>query len=170
MTRTSVHALAVARPVIQSLILLNALYALVIAGLLGYSFFIEDWPQRPLGLDMVNAHPLVGHGLRAIVVVGVIGAAIVHTVLRRLLAIVDTVRVGDPFILENARRLDAIAWSVIALEALRMVVAAIAAAVWEPGRVDAFSFAPWLAVLLLFVLSGVFAHGARIREDLEGTV
>ena len=56
------------------------------------------------------------------------------------------------------------------LEALRIAVAAIAAAVWEPGRFDAFSFAPWLAVLLLFVLAGVFTHGARIREDLEGTV
>jgi hypothetical protein len=40
----------------------------------------------------------------------------------------------------------------------------------EPGRIDAFSFAPWLAVLLLFVLAGVFAHGARMRADLEGTV
>jgi len=25
-------------------------------------------------------------------------------------------------------------------------------------------------VLLLFVLSGVFAHGARLRSDLEGTI
>ena len=57
-----------------------------------------------------------------------------------------------------------------ALEGLRLIVAAIAAAVWEPGKVDAFSFAPWLAVLLLFVLAGVFAHGARMRADLEGTV
>jgi len=170
MTRTSTRALAVARPVIQSLILLNVLYALVIAGLLGWSFFIEGWPARPLGFDMVNAHPLVGQGLRAIVAIGLVGAAIVHTILRRLLAIVDTVRVGDPFILDNARRLDAIAWCVLALEGLRLIVAAIAAVVWEPGRIDAFSFAPWLAVLLLFVLAGVFAHGARIREDLEGTV
>jgi hypothetical protein len=33
-----------------------------------------------------------------------------------------------------------------------------------------FSLAPWLAVLLLFVLAGVFAHGTRLRDDLEGTV
>jgi len=33
-----------------------------------------------------------------------------------------------------------------------------------------FSFAPWLAVLLLFVLARVFAEGARMRADLEGTV
>ncbi len=170
MTRTSTKALAIARPVIKVLIILNVLYALVIAGLLGWSFFIQGWPQRPLGFDMANAHPLVGHGIRMIVVIGLAGAAIVHTILRQLLAIVDTVRVGDPFILQNARRLDTIAWSVAALEGLRLVVAAIAAAVWEAGKVDAFSFAPWLAVLLLFVLAGVFAHGAQMRADLEGTV
>lgn len=170
MTRTKSRALAAARPVIQALTLLNILYALGIAGLFVFSFFIDGWPARPLGFDMVSAHPLLGHGLRAIIVIGLLGAAIVHTILRRLLAIVDTVRLGDPFILDNARRLEAIAWSVAALEGLRLVVAAIAAAVWEPGKVDAFSFAPWLAVLLMFVLAGVFAHGARMRADLEGTV
>lgn len=154
----------------QGLIVLNALYALGIAGLLGASFFIEGWPQRPLGFDMVNAHPLLGHGLRAIVLIGLAGAAIVHTILRRLLAIVDSVRVGDPFILENAQRLNAIAWNIAALEGLRLLVAAIAAVVWEPGKLDAFSLAAWLAVLLMFVLAGVFAHGAQMRADLEGTV
>ena len=171
MNSTSARALAVARPVIQGLTVLNILYGVCVALLLGWSFFIEGWPARPLGFDLVNDAPAgAGLGLRAIVVIGVIGAAIVHTILRRLLAIVDTVRDGDPFILENARRLDAIAWSVSALEVLRLIVTAIAAAVWEPGRLGGFSFAPWLAVLLLFVLSGVFAHGARMRADLEGTV
>ncbi len=170
MTDTNAQALAVARPVIKGLIVLNVIYALVIAGLLVYSFFIDDWPRRPLGFDMVDAHPMIGQGLRSIVVIGIVGAAIVHTVLRRLLAIVDTVRDGDPFILENSQRLNAIAWSVLGLEALRLLVAAIAATVWEPGRIDGFSFAPWLAVLLLFVLAGVFAQGARMRADLEGTV
>ncbi len=170
MTRTNAQALAIARPVIQGLTILNVLYALVIAGLLAWSFFIEGWPGRPLGFDMVNAHPQVGNGLRLIIVVGLAAAAVVHAVLRRLLAIVDTVRVGDPFILENAQRLTAIAWSLAALEGLRLLVAAIAAVVWEPGKVDAFSFAAWLAVLLMFVLAGVFAHGAQMRADLEGTV
>jgi hypothetical protein len=170
MSPSSAKALAVAKPVIKCLIVLNLLYALVISGLLVYSFFIDDWPARPLGFELVNARPMVGQGLRVIVVIGVIGAAIMHTILQRLLAIIDTVRQGDPFILDNARRLDGIAWRVAALEVLRMVVAGIAAAVWEPGRIDTFSIAPWLAVLLLFVLAGVFSHGARMREDLEGTV
>ena len=33
-----------------------------------------------------------------------------------------------------------------------------------------FSVAPWLAVLLLFVLARVFAEGTRMRSDLDGTV
>ena len=52
----------------------------------------------------------------------------------------------------------------------RLLVAAIASAVWEPGRLGGFSIAPWFAVLMLFVLSGVFAQGTRMRADLEGTV
>jgi hypothetical protein len=170
MTRASAKALAIARPAIRGLSVLNALYALALVGLLVWSFFITGWPQRPLGFELVNAHPLLGQGLRLIIVVGVIGAGVVHTILQRLLAIVDSVRAGDPFIDENARRLDAIAWRVAALEGLRLVVAAIAAVVWEAGKFPAFSLAPWLAVLLLFVLAGVFAHGARLRADLEGTV
>ncbi|GAB3750472.1 DUF2975 domain-containing protein [Lysobacter olei] len=170
MTRTSAHALAVARPVIQGLTLLNVIYAAGISFLLVWSFFIEGWPQRPLGFDLVNMHPHAPNGLRVIVVIGIIGAVIVHGILRRVLAIVDTVRDGDPFILENARRLEAIAWSILALEVLRMIVAAIAAVVWESGRVDGFSIASWFAVLLVFVLSGVFARGAGMRADLEGTV
>jgi hypothetical protein len=170
MTSMSAHALAVARPVIQGLTVLNIVYAVFIALLLGWSFFIEGWPERPLGFDLTTAHPQIGNGLRAIIVIGILGAVIVHTVLRRLLAIVDTVRGGDPFIAQNVLRLDAIAWSVLVLEVLRLGVTAIASAVWEPGRLGGFSFAPWFAVLMLFVLSGVFAHGARMRADLEGTV
>jgi hypothetical protein len=170
MNSASAHALAAARPVLQILTVLNLLYAAAIAGLLVFSFLMPGWPERALGFDIVNKYPLVPMGLRAIVCVGIAGALIVHTVLRRLLAIVDTVRGGDPFVIENARRLDAIAWSVLALEALRLVVITIGSAVWEPGRLGGFSLAPWLAVLMLFVLSGVFAHGARMRADLEGTV
>lgn len=170
MTRMSSRALAAARPVIRGLVLLNLLYALALLVLFGISFVIEGWPQRPLGFDLVDAHPWLGQGLRVIVLIAVAGAAIVHGVLRRLLAIVDSVRSGNPFIDANARHLDAIAWRVVALEVLRLCIAAIASVVWESGRIGGFSFTPWLAVLLLFVLSGVFAQGARMRADLEGTV
>jgi hypothetical protein len=67
-----------------------------------------------------------------------------------------------------------IAWSVLALELSRFVVVGIANSVStaaRPVHIDLnFSVAPWLAVLLLFVLARVFEHGARMREDLDGTV
>jgi hypothetical protein len=57
---------------------------------------------------------------------------------------------------------------------LRLAIMLIAAAVSTQAQPvdmgDGFSFTPWLAVLLLFVLAGVFAQGARMRTDLEGTV
>jgi len=40
-----------------------------------------------------------------------------------------------------------------------------------PLRINGdLSLTRWLAVLMLFVLARVFEQGARMREDLEGTV
>ena len=174
MTRTSSKALAVARPVIQGLTILNLLYGAGITLLLVSSFFRPDWPWVPLGYDMHAAEPGLPIGLRAIMVIGLVAIAVVHTILRRLRTIVDTVRGGNPFIADNARRLHAIAWSVLGIEALRLMVAAIARLVSNAAQPmhmgGGYSLAPWLSVLLLFVLAGVFTQGARMRDDLEGTV
>ena len=35
---------------------------------------------------------------------------------------------------------------------------------------DKFSVTPWLTILLLFVLARVFDQGARMRDDIAGTV
>ena len=41
----------------------------------------------------------------------------------------------------------------------------------HPVHLDAgFSINGWLAVLLTFLLARVFAEGAHMREELEGTV
>jgi hypothetical protein len=113
-------------------------------------------------------------GLRAIAVVGLVTIPVNYLVLRRLLAIVGTVRAGDPFVAANASRLQAIAWALLALQLLGLVIFAIAEAVSTPAHpldLDAgFSVNGWLAVLLTFVLARVFAEGARMREELEGTV
>jgi hypothetical protein len=95
-------------------------------------------------------------------------------VLTRLLEIVETVRLGDPFVSENAARLETIAWIVLGLELLHFAVGAIASSVStaaQPLDIDwNFSVTRWLAILLCFVLARVFEHGTRMREDLEGTV
>src|SRR5690349_7812999 len=80
-----------------------------------------------------------------------------------LRAIVRTVRSGDPFVSANAQRLQAIAWTLLALQLLSLVVGAIArsvSAIAPPVHIDAgFSIAGWLAVLLTFLLARVFAEG-----------
>ena len=113
-------------------------------------------------------------GLRAIAVLGLAAIPLNHVVLKRLLAIVETVRGGDPFVAANASRLQAIAWALLALNLLGIVIGTIAKAVSTPAHplhINAgFSINGWLAVLLTFLLARVFSEGALMREDLEGTV
>ena len=113
-------------------------------------------------------------GLHAIAVIGVATVPLNYTVLKRLLAIVETVRAGDPFIAANADRLQVIAWALLTLQLLSPVIGAIAKTVSTPAHpldIDAgFSINGWLAVLLTFLLARVFAAGTRMRDDLEGTV
>ncbi len=113
-------------------------------------------------------------GLRAIAVLGLASIPLNYAVLKRLLAIVGTVRAGDPFVAANASRLQAIAWVLLALNLLSIVIGAIAKTVSTPAHplhLDAgFSINGWLAVLLTFVLARVFAEGALMRANVEGTV
>ena len=112
--------------------------------------------------------------MQAMVVVGIVSVPLHYAVLKRLLAIVETVRAGDPFVAANAYRLQAIAWALLALQILSVVIGAIAKSVSTPAHpvhLDAgFSINGWLAVLLTFLLARVFAQGALMREDLQGTV
>lgn len=112
--------------------------------------------------------------LRAIALLGLVAIPLNHVVLTRLLAIVETVRGGEAFATANAGRLQKIAWALLALQLLSMAIGGIAEAVSTPEQpldLDAgFSASGWLAVLMAFILARVFAEGARMRDELEGTV
>ena len=113
-------------------------------------------------------------GLRTIAVLGLVGILMNYVVFKRLLAIVATVRAGDPFVPVNALHLQETAWALLALQLLGLMIAAIVRHISTPEHpinINAgFSANGWLAVLLTFVLARVFAEGAFMREDLEGTV
>ena len=166
-------ALTISRRVLSTLVVLNVLYGLGILALLVASLIASEPVFRALGVKAELTGALIG-GMRMIMVVGILSAPIAHVILTRLLAMVDTVRGGDPFVVGNADRLQTIAWCVLGLELLHLAVGAIAAGVASSGQpIDigwSFSLTPWIAVLLLFVLARVFDHGARMRADLEGTI
>ena len=166
-------ALPIAHVVLRILIVLNWLMGAAILALL-VAMPNEQWIMSAFKLSpSPDAHRLV-MGLRAVAVLGLAAIPLNYAVLKRLLAIVETVRAGDPFVAANAYRLQTIAWALLALQLLSVVIGAIAKSVSTPAHpihLDAgFSINGWLAVLLTFLLARVFAEGALMREDLEGTV
>jgi hypothetical protein len=173
MSRSYSAALPIAHVVLKILVVLNWLFGAAILVLL-VVMPTEQWILSEFGLSPSPDADRVVAGLRAIAVDGLVGIPVSHIVLKRLLAIVGTVRAGDPFVAANANRLQAIAWALLALQLLSLVVGAIAKAISTPAHplhFDAgFSISGWLAVLLTFVLASVFAEGALMREDLERTV
>jgi hypothetical protein len=166
-------ALPIARVVLRIVVVLNWLMGAAILALL-VALPNEQWIMSAFKLTPSPEADRLIVGLRAAAWVGLAVVPLNYLVLKRLLAIVETVRAGDPFVAANASRLQAIAWVLVALNILSIVIGAIAKTVSTPAHpvhLDAgFSINGWLAVLLTFLLARVFAEGARMREDLEGTV
>ena len=166
-------ALPIAHVVLRILIVLNWLSGVAIAALL-VAMPNRQWIMSAFHLSpSPDADGLI-MALRAIAALGLVGIPLNFIVLKRLLAIVETVRAGDPFVAANAFRLQAIAWTLLALQLLSVVIGAIAKSVSTPAHPlhlqAGFSISGWLAVLLTFLLARVFAEGSLMREDLQGTV
>ena len=173
MPRSYSAALPVAFVTLRILVVLNLLMAAGILILLLLSPN-ERWIMSALSLTPSPATDRLIFGLRAVAVLGLAAIPLNHLVLRRLLAMVDSVRVGDPFIPANALRLQGIAWALLGVQLLSVMIGAVGEAISSPSRpvdLDAgFSVNGWLAVLLTFILARVFAEGTLMREDLDGTV
>jgi len=170
---SSSAALPIAYAVLRILIVVNWLFGAAILALL-VAMPTQKWIMTALGVPPSPEADRIIVGFYAIAVLGLAGIPLNYAILKRLLAIVETVRAGDPFVAANAYRLQAIAWALFALQLLSLVIGAIAKIVSTPAHpldLDAgFSISGWLAVLLTFVLARVFAEGTLMREDLEGTV
>ena len=173
MSRSYSAALPITHVVLRILIVLNWLMAAAILVLL-VAMPNEQWIMAAFKLSPSPDTDRLIMGLRAAAVAGLAVVPLNYLVLKRLLAIVETVRAGDPFVAANAHRLQAIAWALLALQVLSVVIGAIGRILSTPARpidLDAgFSISGWLAVLLTFLLARVFAEGTLMREDLAGTV
>ena len=173
MNRSFPAELPIAHGVLRILIVFNWLMGAAILALL-LVMPNERWIMSAFHLSPSPDAQRLVMGLRAIAVIGLVSIPLNHIVLTRLRAMVETVRTGNAFVAANAGRLQAIAWTLLALQLLSIVIGGIAKAVStaaHPLHLDAgFSIAGWLAVLLTFVLARVFAEGTRMREELEGTV
>ncbi len=174
MSRSYSAALPISHLALRILIVLNWLYGAGILLLLTATFVAEQWTMAALGVPDSSEIRRLIMPLRAIAALGLVAIPLNGTVLRRLRAIVESVRRDNPFVAANAERLQAIAWALLALQLLSMVIGGIGEAISTRGfpvAIDAgFSTSGWLAVLLTFVLARIFAEGTLMREDIEATV
>ena len=167
-------ALPIAFIVLRILIVLNLLWGVAILALLGGTVFAHEWTLTALGITREHAIRGILLGLQGIAALGLIAIFLNHEILKRLVAMVETVRAGDPFVAANAFRLHSIAWLMVGLQILSIAIAAIARLISTPEfpvKLEAgFSMSGLVAILLTFVLARVFAEGTLMRADLEGTV
>lgn len=165
--------LGLSRAIVAILRILNLAMGVLLVGMLVASFvfepvFREFFSKVPPRIDPGFLMPT----LRLWMLLAMPMIAAVHIMLSRLLAMIESVRAGDPFVPENAVRMKTIAWCLLATQALGLVYGMMAALMNAAGsRIDwEFSMNGWLAVLLLFVLARVFEEGTRIRGDLEAMI
>jgi hypothetical protein len=165
--------LSVAHAALRTLRVVNWLYGVAILVLL-VAMPTRRWIIDVLDLAPSNETERLIVGLHIIAMIGLVAIPLNDSVLRRLHAIVESVRGGDPFVPANAVRLQKIAWVLLALQVLSLIVGAVVKLVSTPEHplniAAGFSITGWLAVLLTFLLARVFAEGTSMRNDLEGTV
>ena len=111
--------------------------------------------------------------MRLLGVISIAAAVAVHRLFTRLIAIVESARVGDPFVAINADRLQRIGWALLVLQLLDLAFGGIVLALDRLGVDHATwvsGFTGWIGVVMLFVLARVFRVGAGMRDDLAMTV
>jgi hypothetical protein len=102
-----------------------------------------------------------------------IGIGLAAMFMHLLTQIVKSVGEGNPFLAINARRLRNMGWLALGFALIgypvRFFEARLEVISGEVSRFDV-DIAGFVLALTLFVLARVFAHGAAMRDDLEGTV
>src|SRR6186997_79755 len=114
-------ALPIAYVVLRILVVLNWLMGAAILALLVVTPN-EQWIMAAFKLSPSPDAERLVMGMRAIAVLGLVAVPLNYVVLKRLLAIVETVRAGNPFVAANASRLQTIAWSLLALQLFSIVI------------------------------------------------
>ena len=172
--KTRDRLIGTSRLVVRAATAINRLFLLAVslALLLSLVFSVR------LGSALAASNPGVDApselaGLRFEMLIGIAMAIATDRLLTKLAQIIASASVGDPFNATNAHRLQTIGWSLLVLQLLD-VPAAILSRVY-PGLGSSSPFGDvsaggWMAVLMVFILSRVFAQGSLMRDELDGTI
>lgn len=173
MSEGSSGALRLSRLLLKLLIVLNVAvgglaFAALVASYVAEGLFADYYATLSPDVDV----PLLAPTMRAMLLIGAPMFALIHVLLSRILEIVESVALGQAFVVENAVRLRTVGWCLLMLQVLNLAFG-VAVRVVETANVAMdwdLSLAGWLAVLLAFVLARVFEEGARMRDDLQAMI
>lgn len=120
--------------------------------------------------DNFNVHELVF----ALVSLCVVVPGIVYTAVQ-LRRILSTLADGDPFVPENALRLQRLALVLAGIELISIAIVAVSRQLFGSQLANAdlgidLNFVLWAAVIALFILSQVFREGTRLRDEEKMTI
>jgi hypothetical protein len=162
--------LSVTRALLRGIFILDIAMVTLLAVVLG-GLMLAPW-QPDLRINMDAVPPLTPEqkvfAARAAVAGAWLCCVMVMPMLRKLLAIVESARNGDPFVPENASRLRQIGWLLLASN----VVLTLGISIAQQKGVAVFpvSLTAGLMVLMVFVLARIFEVGSRMRTELQETV
>lgn len=147
-----------------------AVLLLVIAVALAFA-----WPQvvaevaDHAGTNLQGMQP----GVSLVLVSAAIMLALAARMFQRLGWILNSVSEGDPFTVDNSRRLRHIGWLMIAMQIMGLLTSLAGRMLPAEHNISAgfdLSFSGLLAAFLAFVVAQLFEQARSFREDLEGTV
>lgn len=166
------------RVIVYLLIGLLCFAAFVCVLLIPFALFFGEYIIAELAAEGIAATTAANGWLALFCALAAAALIAVIYLFWNLLAIVDTVRDGDPFVPANADRLTRMAWLGVVAHAIGFLMVwpgvHVAEAFSAPGEVVDFDLdfdgTGLILILVLFVLARVFRQGAAMRDDLEGTV
>lgn len=168
------HIVNITAKFLKLLIILNLLCVPLFCGMLGYSIFGQEHLIAALAEDYgTDTAQQILPALRWTMVIGLAMIPFAHIILTYLRNMALTIPSKHVFSKDNVLRLRKMAWALLCIQILDLFLGTVA---WNLNDMTAQifgwgpSFASWLCVLLLFVLSHIFQQGVEMRDDLEGVV
>ncbi len=163
------------------LLLVITVVIFFVAGVGALGSLVPVWFFSDHVIRWLSAHSdgsQVGRDALVAVSVMLIGLTVIDGLsiqfLRKLIAIIDSVGQGSPFIPENAVRLRGMGWLVLTMQGMELLGPPLTPwlrqALANHRFFVPFSLGALVTALLLFILARVFDHGTRLAEDVEGTV
>lgn len=154
---------------------LIALLGLVLGALALAAMGLFQLPIPANEMEGLTMSQILGAAAMA-VAAGEICIALIAWMFLLTARIVDTASHGDPFVTQNADRLNHIGFLLLAIQLIGL--ATDIAVKTMPDKIkehvsigfDGFSATGILAALLIFVLAQIFRRGSEMRAELEGTV